>query len=193
MASLLLGNSEGGGGGNTSSNLLSSLLMGKNKKGGGLGQSMAKSFVASLVSKLDDESTHKLVSNKMQQVTKGQLQQLIGAAAGGNAVPMKEEHYDVLLDKVVNLCHSVTPRKINWTVKSGKAVVWGAKLGRKLGRILKKYRSLLVLVGLFHWSKASVMRPIPIAPKILRQQRRAAKLELKRALKASRQTGNRQR
>ena len=168
-ASLLFGgNSPGGSGGN---NILESLMSGAagGKDGKGT-SSLAKSVMSSLYKRLDDEATQTKISGYLQSANKQQLQSL--ATMAGFSDNIQDSHYD----KVLEICHGVTPKKIRRTVKYSKRAVYVGKLVRKISRIIDKYKTFFVAIALFQWSKSAALRPLPT-------DRRAAKRATKKAIK----------
>ena len=164
-------------GSGTNSFLAKALGGGKGKKGDESG-GLAKSLLSSLVKRLEEDSTQTLISNTLQNTNPAQLQSLVGMA--GMEIP--EQH----LDRMVGVCHKVTPKTIQRTLKMGRRVVYVGKVGRKISKILQKYKSLIVAVCIWKWTKSAYCRPIPMDRKAAK---RASKLALKQALKDNRKNG----
>lgn len=165
-ASLLLGNSGG-------SNLLGALGSG----GGG----MAKSVIKNLVKRLDDESTQVTICNFLQKTNKDQLISLASMAGINNALE------DSQLDRIVNFCHSVTPKGIRRTVRGTKVVYYFVNVIRRTMKVVNKYKSLIVAALILQWTKSAIFRPLPINKRAAKKAAKlAAKEALKDAMKASR-------
>jgi tetratricopeptide (TPR) repeat protein len=160
-ASLLMGN---GG-----SNLMGALGSGSN--------GLAKSVVNSLSNRLEEEDTQMTICNFLQKTSKSQLQQL--AVMAGIADAIQEPH----LDKIVAVCHGVTPRTIKRTVKNTKRALFGLKIIRRIVKTMNKYKSLLVALILLQWTKSAYLRPIPIDRVAAK---RATKQALREAMKVNR-------
>lgn len=140
------------------------MLMNKGNKKGGL----AKSVLSSLSKTVENESTQENICRYLQNASVGQVQQMAGMAG----VPLSPSH----ASRLVDFCHSVTPRGIQKSVKTTKRLWYGVSLLRKMAQILTKYRFVLILWALSVWIKSAVRRPIPI-------NKRAARLAMKQALK----------
>lgn len=165
-ASLLMGNGSG------SSSLMESFLGGNG--GDNSGGSLAASVLKSMTKRLDDPQTHIAVANFLQAHTAThQLQQY--ATLAGLDIPTP------YLEGLSKVCRATaSPTKLKWMVRLTKSGIYMTKLMRKIGQLLTKYKSLLVLTALLQWSKSAMARPIPI-------DRVAAKQELKKAMKAQKQ------
>jgi hypothetical protein len=144
------------GGGTNNGNLASSLLDSLTGKNGGSGgsSSLASSVLKSLSKKLNDPTTHTSMASFLQQTTKEQLSQY--SAMAGLSIP---EQY---LDTIQRFCQAVTARKISWTIRVSKFVIYMTKVVQKVVKVLRKYRSLVVCLILLQWTKSAIVRPMPI-------------------------------
>mmetsp|Transcript_23278 Transcript_23278/g.47466 ORF Transcript_23278/g.47466 Transcript_23278/m.47466 type:complete len:548 (+) Transcript_23278:198-1841(+) len=180
-AGLLLGSGglDGGGGA-----LLNAAL------GSGGGAGMAKSVVQNLVKRLDDESTQQTICGLLQNTSKAQLLSVASMAGIDNGGALAET-YSHQLDKLVEFCHGVTPKKIRRTVKGTKVLVYFARLIRRTIKVVNKYKSLIVAACVLQWTKSAITRPLPVNAKAIKKAAKlaakaAAKEALGEAMKASR-------
>jgi hypothetical protein len=150
-----------------------------NSLGGSGGSGLAKSVITSLSKRLDDESTQDSISTFLQNTNKFQLQQF--ASMAGMEVP------ETVLDRIEGVCHGVTPRTIRRTLKTTKGVVYVVRIGRRISRLLQKYRSLIVFLIMLQWAKSAILRPMPVNRALAKKQAKAA---LKDAMKANRAAPN---
>jgi Exonuclease len=133
----------------SSSGGLSSLLGNGSSNGGGL----ANSLLSSLTKRLEEDSDS--ICAYLQRVNPTQLQQL-GSFAG---LSIQENH----AKRLVQFCHSITPRGIRRTVIFGKRGWYGLTLMRKVYRVLNKYKHLLILWAIAAWIQSAIRRPIPLS------------------------------
>jgi hypothetical protein len=145
--------------------------------GGSGGNGLAKSVLQSLSKRLEDESTQTTICTYLQQANKAQLQQL--AAMAGVTHVVQDSH----LDRLLKICHGVTPRLIRRTVKTTKVAVYGVQLLRRVAKIMNKYKSLLVALVVLQWTKSACLRPMPVNRAAVK---RATKQALKEAMKTNR-------
>jgi chemotaxis protein histidine kinase CheA len=172
-ASLLFGGA--GSNGNLASSLLNTLTgSSKGSASGTASSSLASSVLKSLAKRLDDPTTHTSVASFLQQTTKTQLSQY--ATMAGLAIP------DVYLEQVAALCQAVTARKILWTIKLSKVVIFITQFVRRVAKIMRKYRSLILCLVLLQWTKSAILRPIPVDRVA---SKKAARHELTKAFKDS--------
>jgi hypothetical protein len=132
-----------------SSGGLSSLLGNGSSNGGGL----ASSLLSSLTKRLEEDSD--TICAYLQRVNPSQLQQF-GSFAG---LSIPDNH----AKRLVQFCHSITPRGIRRTVILGKRGWYGLTLMRKVYRVLNKYKHLLILWAIAAWIQSAIRRPIPIS------------------------------
>lgn len=163
-ANLLLG--EGAG----KASFLDSLGFGSSAGSG----SLAKSVMSSLLKRIEDDKTQASISTFLQSTDKDQLQQY--AAMAGISIP---EEY---LDRIENVCHGITPRKIKRTVSTTKGAVYVGRILRRLAKVVQKYKSLLIALALFQWTKSAILRPIPIDRAAAKRAAKATKTSTKSAL-----------
>lgn len=148
--------------------LLSSALGATGKDGGAGG--IAKSLVSSLSQKLDDEETQAQICEFLSKTSGPQLQQMAGMAG----VQLQEAH----ANRIANFCKGVTPKLIKKTVRNSKRVIYAAKLLQRTGKLMSKYRNVIILLVLIGWAKSAILRPIPV-------DKRAIKRAAKEAAKAA--------
>ena len=130
-----------------------------------------------LSKRLEDESTQQRICNFLQNASSPQLQQLASMAG----VPLAEAQ----ADKLVSICHGVTPKRLRRTIAGGKRVLYVGKLVRKLMQFTAKYRNVLIWIVLLSWTKSALRRPLPLN----RVNRRAAKAAAKAAKAAAKAAG----
>jgi len=141
----------------TYANPMASLLSGQ---GGGL----AKSVLSNLTKKLETESD--TICKYLNSASKVQLQSL--AAMGG--VPLSDQHAST----IVSFCHKITPKRIQWTVKTSKRLWYVATILRKAIQLVQKYKFIFVAWFVVVWIQASIVRPVPINTKAAIQAAKAA-------------------
>jgi hypothetical protein len=83
----------------------------------------------------------------------------------------------------VGICHRVTPKGIRRTVRTTKRAIYGIQVIRRIAKIINKYKTILVALVIFQWTKSACFRPIPIDRQAVK---RVAKQALKEAMKANR-------
>ena len=142
----------------SSSNPMASLLSGNT------GGSLAKSVLSNLTKKLETESD--TICKYLNSASKEQLQSM--AAMGG--VPLSDSHAST----IVKFCKQVTPKRIQFTVKTSKRVWYVIALVRKTTKLISKYKFVLVAWFVLAWIQASIVRPIPINTKAAIQAAKAA-------------------
>ncbi|CAJ1962641.1 unnamed protein product [Cylindrotheca closterium] len=139
-----------------------SLLMGSGGNnlaqalGSDSGSSLAQSVIKSLSKRLDDENTHSTICNYLKKTNKSQLRQLL--AMGG----MSEVIQDSQMDRIVSICHGVTPKAIKRVVKATKGAVYSIKLLRRTMQVINKYKTVFVGLIILQWTKSALFRPTPI-------------------------------
>ena len=136
---------------------LSSLLpspgqQGMGGGGGGPG-ALAQSVLSSLSKRLQDESTQDTICRVLQQTTPGQLTSW--AAVAG--VPLAERQ----ATQLSALCQKVTPTAMRAMLRWGRRLASAVRVVRLLFRLLRKHRTLLILLCLVAWTKSAVLRPFP--------------------------------
>ena len=156
-----------------------SLLMGSGGLGQALGSgdggSLAQSVIKSLSKRLDDENTHTTICNYLKKTNKSQLQQLLAMGGMGDAI--QDSH----MDRVVSICHGVTPKAIRRVVKATKGAVYSVKLVRRTMQVVNKYKTVFVGLIVLQWIKSALFRPTPIQ----KTARKASKKVLDAAVKAA--------
>eukprot|EP00526_Cylindrotheca_closterium_P000693 CAMPEP_0113634376 /NCGR_PEP_ID=MMETSP0017_2-20120614/17897_1 /TAXON_ID=2856 /ORGANISM="Cylindrotheca closterium" /LENGTH=377 /DNA_ID=CAMNT_0000545067 /DNA_START=247 /DNA_END=1380 /DNA_ORIENTATION=+ /assembly_acc=CAM_ASM_000147 len=129
------------------------------------GSSLAQSVIKSLSKRLDDENTHSTISNYLKKTNKSQLQQLL-AMAGMSDIQ------DSQIDRIVSICHGITPKTIKRVVKATKGAVYSIKLVRRIMQVVNKYKTVFVGLIILQWTKSALFRPTPIdkaAKKVTKQ------------------------
>ena len=147
---------------------------GKNAAG-----SMAQSVLSSITDKLEDEPTQTMICSFVNSATKEQLKGVAEAAGVGDSID------DGLYDRVLTVCHNLTPKKIRSTVGWTKRGVYVVRVTRKIGRVVRKYKSLLVGLVILQWTKSACFRPLPKAS-VSSKTHTNNKRVLNQAMKASR-------
>lgn len=138
-----------------------SLLMGNSKSitealSSGKGGNLAQSVLKSLFQRLDDDNSHTTICNYLKKANKNQLHQLFALTG------MSDVIQDSQIDRIVSICHSITPKAVKRTVKATKAAIYSVQLIRRILTVLKKYKTIIVALLILQWTKSALLRPIPI-------------------------------
>lgn len=120
------------------------------------GSSLAQSVFKSLSKRLDDENTHSTICKYLKKTNKNQLQQLL--AIGG----MSEVIQDSQIDRLVSICHGITPKAIKRVVKATKGAVYSIKLVHRTMQVINKYNTVIVGLIILQWTKSALFRPTPV-------------------------------
>jgi hypothetical protein len=143
--------------------LLSSVLLGSAKKSQGNHRrhrssgdngGMVKSLWNMAVQRLDDPAMQETICSYLQGTSETQLLQWSSLAG----LPLQVTQ----AQRLVQFCHSVSPKGLTRTMGHVKRVVYVVQLVRALGRVLHKYRTWIVLWILLWWIKSAIMRPLPV-------------------------------
>ena len=114
---------------------------------------LIQSVLASLSKRLTDDSTHAMLSGLLHSVTAPQLQSW--ASLAGVSLPPSTT------TSLASFLQSVTPRTIRRTVTWCQRGAYSVQLVRRVGKVLAKYRTMLVTWLFAWWMLAALRRPLP--------------------------------
>ena len=130
--------------------------VGNNAPGGSPGASkLVESVVKKAVDKLTDDADS--ICGFLQSTSAPQLQQWAGIAGVSLQQPMAE--------RLVGVCHSITPAKITGTVAWSKRILSVVRLMNKTMKLIRKYRQVLIVLAICFWIQSAIKQPIPISKK----------------------------
>lgn len=128
--------------------------------------SLAKSLVTSAVKRLEDESTQTDLCRFLQGTSGSHIQQMAGLA--GLQVELEQAN------KLALFCHGVTPRLIRRTLRTSKVLFHTARVVQKLVQVVRKYRTVIIMLLLIGWTKSAILRPIPVSKRAMLLAKHAA-------------------
>ena len=128
-------------------------MNGSNSDGGGMG-GLAKSVLASVAKRAEDEDMQATVCNYLNALDTAQIISLSSMAG----MPLSQG----TAERLVSFANRVTPRGIGKSVKLTKRILFVGALVRKIFKIIGKYKHIIVLVVLIGWTKSAIQRPIVI-------------------------------
>jgi len=126
-------------------------LLGK----GGTGGLLAKSLLSSLTKRLEKDPYS--ICKFLHKADASQVQSF-GALAG---FPISSDQ----ASKVTRLCHAVTPKLIRRTMSVSKKAWYGYRLLTKTGKVIHKYKNILILWALLFWIQSAIQRPYIVKSK----------------------------
>lgn len=122
---------------------------GKKKKRGI--DSLAQSVLTNLMKRMEDEETQESICRYLHSTNTHQIIQF-SAMAG---IPMREEN----AQRLVTLANGVTPKGISKNISRVKRGMKIFKTGRKILKVIDKYKPVIIVAVLLHWIRKAYNDP----------------------------------
>ena len=144
----------------------------KQQRGNGGGMDgLAKSLLKNLAKRIDDENTQKQICRYLNNADSNQLKMY--ASMAGVELP------DGTAEKISTFANGVTPKGLRKGVRLAKRGIMIITTLKKVAKVIAKYRHLIVFFMIGGWIKSSLLRPVPIDKKQLKQAAKAARTAAK--------------
>ena len=99
-----------------------------------------------LMQTLSSKSTQNMICATLHSTSTGQIQQYATMAG----FPLSDRS----ANRIVKVCHGIQPKHLQSYMKNGQRVWYGVQLTRKTGKVLTRYRTVLVLLFLLAWIRS---------------------------------------